>query len=104
MSLEAIREVDEAQKKAAALLSEMTAGARALVTEAEAEGKTLLSDIRKIAADDYARAMSEAEKESQVKMQAVLTEAEQKADNLKQKAENKISDAVSIITGRVVNG
>ena len=103
MSLEAIKQVSDAQAKAESELSALSAEGRKIVSDAAAAGHEKLETVRRECAANAASLMDAARKDADRKTGEVLAAADKECAALSAAAEKRLPDAVRIIVGRVVN-
>lgn len=104
MSLEAIKEVSQAEREASALRADRAAEARYVEAEAEKSGLAHLEEKRAEAEAKAAEIMKEAEAEAEQASRASLDLARKDCEALRQQAESRLGSAVDAIVGRIVNG
>lgn len=103
MSLEAIQQVTELEKRMQEEKSAAEAEARALVAEAERNGLALLAKTRSDAAESGRSLMVSAEERAAKRTAEIQRTAEAEADALRALAEQHMEEAVELIIGRVVS-
>lgn len=104
MSMEAILEVNEAQKKAEMMIAEQTKKAKALLAEAEEAGTALLAGVRSQAAEKTAAGILEAEAAARAENDAILQKAEKECGALSKASGQKVEAAAAKIVERIVSG
>ena len=102
MSLEAIKQVNQAEEASRARLAEAQAEAKRLVAEAERAGKARLAEARAQAEAQVKGFLQEAEGQAARHAAQVTAETRQACDGLRAKAETRLDDAAESIVRRVV--
>ena len=104
MSLAAVQQVNEAQKKAEEMLSEKAREARSLTAEAEAAGAALLAGVKSEAAQKNVRLAVEADSEADSETLNIMQKSGKDCDALRASAEGKVPEAAGRIVERIVSG
>ena len=102
MSLEAIKQVTEAEASNRSRKAEAQAEAKRLVAEAERTGKARLAQARAQAEEQARGFLREAEAKAAQHAEEVLAETRTSCDALRAKAEGRLADAAASIVRRVV--
>lgn len=103
MSLEAIKQVTQAEEETQGKLTEARAAAKRLVAEAERQGRALVETARTEAEERAKSLMKDAEERAQVRTSEVMRETEQSCAQLRQASEQRLDAAADLIVRRVVN-
>jgi V/A-type H+-transporting ATPase subunit G/H len=103
MSLEAIKQVTEAEQLSLQRKVEAEQAAKRTAVEAERAGQAKLASARAEAEAKVKQMMADAEKQAAVQAQNVQKETEQSCQQLKAEAKVKLDDAAALIVRRVVN-
>ena len=102
MSLKAIREIQNVEETADQRRAEARAKAQRLIADAEREGRELLKRGREDSAKKTAEVMRASEERAEARRSEILSAAEKDCAALRSGAEAKLSAAVQMIVGRVV--
>ncbi len=103
MSLEAIKQVTQAEEETQARLAEAKINAKRMVADAEREGRAQVESARAQAETKAKDLMKQAEVRAHDRTTAVMHETEQSCATLRQAAEAKLDAAADLIVRRVVN-
>jgi V/A-type H+-transporting ATPase subunit G/H len=103
LSLEAIKQVTDAEQACAQRKTEALQAAKRTVADAERAGQALLEARRSEAQTQVKAMMAKAEKEAAVQAQQVQADTQRSCDALKASAETKLDEAAQRIVRRVVN-
>ncbi len=102
MSLEAIKQVAEAEELTKLKKAEAQIAAKQLVADAEKNGKAALDKARAEAEAQAKAMMAEAEENARVYADQVVRETEADKEALRRAAELKLEEAAALIVERVV--
>lgn len=103
MSLEAIKQVTQAEEETQVKLTDAKAAAKRMVADAERDGRALVESARNEAETKVRGLMKAAETRAQDRTAEVMRETEQSCATLRQTAEAKLDTAADLIVRRVVN-
>ncbi|MCD8368711.1 MAG: hypothetical protein LUC48_11985 [Clostridiales bacterium] len=103
MSLEAVKQVTEAEERAKARKAEAQQEAKKLAADAEKAGQATVQRARQAAGDAVAELMTQAEQWAGVRTDQIIREAEGACDQLRAQAQQRLEQAASLIVERVVN-
>ncbi len=104
MPLEAIKQVSDAEDKAAAIRKDAYDQSKRLLAQAERDGRAMLEEARLQAEAEAARLLLEAEGPAKKQGEELLAAAQREGALLRAKAEGRMEKAVQLITERIVNG
>ena len=104
MPLEAIKQVGDAETRAAAIRQAAIDQSRNLLAGAEREGRAQLEKVRQQAEAEAAKRLADAEGPARKQGEEVLASAQREGALLTAKAEGRLEKAVQFITERIVNG
>ncbi|MCD7918400.1 MAG: putative porin [Clostridiales bacterium] len=103
MSLEAVKQVTEAEERAKARKAEAQQEAKKLASDAEKAGQATVQQARQAAGDAVAELMAQAEQWAGVRTNQIIRETEGACDQLRAQAQQRLEQAASLIVERVVN-
>lgn len=104
MSLEAMKNVLEAEQAAKNAYQNASAEAKQLILEAEAAGKALLSRRQAEAREQERSMMEDAELQGGKRAEGTILHAENQCAVLRAHAEQKLPEAITLIVERIVTG
>lgn len=102
MSLDAIKQVNEAEETAKQHKADAKALAKKLVADAERDGRELVESTRNKTAAEVKQFMTEAEQKAAVSAEEVLAETKRACETLHTQAKGRLDQAASLIVERVV--
>lgn len=102
MTVELVQSIKDAEKKADAMIREARQKARQMVKEAEEHGARLVREAQEEAAAKAKAILQQAEAEARQEAGPLVAAQMQEITRLKQEAEGKLPEAVSMIKERVV--
>lgn len=103
MSLDAIKQVNEAEQDSKRVLAEAAAYAKKVIADAETRGEALLEERKNQAEAQSRQLMTEAQQKAAENSVIILKETENQCAQLRAKAESRMEAASSLFVGRVVN-
>ena len=103
MSLEAMKQVTQAEQATREKKAEAVAQARRAVEEAERAGRAGVDRARAEAEAQVQGFLKDAEQKASKQTEQMLGETWKTCDALREKAQGRMAEAVALITGRVVN-
>lgn len=103
MSLEAIKQVTEAEQKSQARKLEALAASKKTVADAERTGQNVLDEANSKAELQVKAMMKEAEEKANKQTEQLMADTKRDCQAMQQAAEGRVSKAVSLIVRRVVN-
>ncbi len=102
MSLEAVKQVTDAEQRAKTRKAEAVQEARKLVANAERSGQDAVEQARQSAQLQVEQLMEQADRNAAAHTAAVIREAEGQCDELRAQAQKRLAQAASLIVGKVV--
>ena len=103
MSLEAMKDISEAEEKAKTIRAEAAADVKRMLAEAEAAGKAAVAAAEKKAAGELATLSKKADEKAVESAKTLASENDEVKDRLRPQAEANMDRAVSLIVERIVN-
>ena len=103
MSLEAIKTISEAEEQAKSIRLAAAAEAKRMLSEAEAVGKAAVDAAAKKARAELAELSQKADAKAADKAKELAAENEERKAQLKNRADEGMDKAVSLIVERIVN-
>ena len=103
MSLEAMKDISEAEEKAKTIRAEAAADVKRMLAEAEAAGKAAVAAAEKKAAGELATLSKKADEKAVESAKTLASENGEVKDRLRAQAEANMDRAVSLIVERNVN-
>ena len=103
MSLDAMKQVTEAEQRTRDQKAEAAAQAKRTVAEAERAGKARLAEARAQAEAQVRDFMTQAEQKASKHADEVMAETGKACGALREKAEGRMAEAAALIVRRVVN-
>ena len=104
MSLEAIKEISDAEEKARISKVEAAVISKKLLSEAEEEGRRSVDDARRKAEDEIHDLKLKVEEKVASDAKELARKTENQKASMLVKAESRMDMAVSLVTERIVNG
>ncbi len=104
MSLEAIKEIGEAEEKARIAKTEAATSSKKLIAEAEESGRLSVEDAIRKAEDEIRGLKRETEEKAVADAKELIRQTENRKASMLVKAESRMAEAVSLVTERIVNG
>lgn len=104
MSLDAVKQVTEAETANRERIAAAQAQARRMVADAERAGAVLLQKTRDEAAEQGKTLLRDAEKQGGERAAEIARNAETEAGELRKRAEQRMEAAADWIVGRIVEG
>lgn len=102
MAIEQIKKIKEVEDQAQQIRKKSQTDAKQLVADAEKEASLMVEQARRKADEIYKRILADAEADAQVSYDSILTLAGEECRQISQGADEHMTQAVSIIIGRVV--
>lgn len=102
MSIEVIKAVGEAEKKAENIKKEASIQAKSIITDANAEAQNILEKAKKTAASNRESVISKAESDGQILYENIINDASKECDEISKLANDNMSNVASIILERIV--
>lgn len=103
MSLEAVKQVTQAEEQGRAAKAQAAQEAKRLIAEAEKAGRQTVQDAQAEAAAQVRQLMAEAEQVASGETAQVRAQARADADRLRIQAEGRLEQAAALIVGKVVD-
>ena len=103
MSLEAIKTISEAEEQAKNIRAVAAAEAKRVLGEAEAAGKAAVEAAEKKGRDELAELAKKADEKALESAKALAAENDKLKAGLRDRAEKRMEQAVSLIVERIVN-
>lgn len=103
MSLEAVKQVTDAEQNAKVRKAQAVQEARKLSADAEREGAAAVDAARRSAQLKVEQLMEQAERNAAAHTAQVVRETEGKCDELRAQAQTRLEQAASLIVGKVVD-
>ena len=103
MSLDAIKQVTQAEQSTRDRKAEAMAAAKRTVADAERDGKARLAEARAQAESQVRELLARADETAARHTDEVLEQARQACRGLQEKAEGRLEEAAAFIVRRVVN-
>lgn len=103
MSLDAIKQVTETERKTLERRAQAQAEAKKILADAEQAGRARVEAARAEAEAQVSQFIKEAEKEASKRSAAVMDETAQTCQDLSRAAEGRMAKAAGLIVRRVVN-
>lgn len=103
MPIENMKRISETETQAASIRKTAAADARAIAAEAKKQAEQIVEQAHKDADTSYKAAMDVAEQEATAAFDAHLADVGKECGTMKNKASNKLPEAVQLIMGKVVN-
>lgn len=103
MSLEAVKQVTQAEEQAKLRRQTAQQEAKKRVADAEKAGQALVEEARKAAAERNAALLAQAEANAGTRASETIREAEGTCDRLRADAQRRLEQAASLIVEKVVN-
>lgn len=104
MSLDAIRQVTQAEEETREQLDRARADAKRAVSDAERDGKERIAQARSQAEGEVKLLLTAAETRAEAHAREVMAQALRDCDVLRATAEERLDRAADLILERVVNG
>lgn len=104
MSLNAIKNILDAERSTQEAYLNATAAARQMIDHAEAAGKALLAHTQEKALQEAKRLLAEAEAQGEASSAEILLHAENQCAVLRAHGDRKLPEAVNLIVERIVTG
>ena len=102
MSLEAVRAITEAERRARARVDEAHWEAECLLAEAERDGRALLRETEAQAQEETSQMLAKAVRAAEMEAERIRTEGARACDALRARAEHRMERAVQWIVGKAV--
>ena len=103
MSLDAMKQVTQAEQNTRYEKAEAAAAAKRAVADAERDGKVRLQEARAQAESQAREMLAQAEEKAARHTDEVLAQTRKTCDELREKAEGRLDEAAALIVRRVVN-
>lgn len=103
MSIEHMKRISTAEEEAVSIRRQAQADVRKLTEKGRKDAADLLNEAKAKAEKRYQEVVRQAETEAQTAYDARLAEVAKECEAMKALAENKLSEAVGVIKGKVVN-
>lgn len=103
MSLEAVKQVTDAEQRAKVRKAQAAQDARRLVAEAEKAGQQAVAQAKQKAQLQITELMEQAERNAAAHTAAVVKETEGQCEELRAEAQRRLEKAASLIVGKVVD-
>ena len=104
MSLEAIKEISEAEENSRAAKAEALAISKRLISEAEEDGKRSVTAAVGKAEDELRELRRTTDEKAASDAKELFRKTENRKASMLVKAESRMDSAVSLVTERIVNG
>ena len=102
MSLDAIKQINEIEKQADQLVQDAKVKAREIISQAQKDAAALREKIIEESNEKALGAIRDGQKQGERAAQADIKQAEEKCRDIRQEAESRMDDAVSLIVRRIV--
>lgn len=103
MSLEAVKQVTQAEEQGRAQKAQATQDAKRLISEAEKAGRQAVLDAQTKAEAEIRRMIAEAEQSASGDTVQIRKASAADADKLRKQAEGRLEEAASLIVRKVVD-
>lgn len=104
MSLEAIKEISEAEEKSRVAKAEALAHSKKLISEAEENGKRSITTAVGKAEEEMRELRRMTDEKAATDAKELFRKTENRKASMLVKAESRMDKAVSLVTERIVNG
>ncbi|MGE4352952.1 MAG: hypothetical protein AB7D36_02560 [Oscillospiraceae bacterium] len=103
MSLEAIKNISEAEEQARQIKAEATSEAKRMISEAYTTGKAAVAAAEKKAGDELCELAKKADEKAMAGAKELAANSENRKAAMRSHAEARMDKAVSLIVERIVN-